>query len=205
MRAFEFECDVGSFRDIDCLRRKSTLCSSEQFESDDRLLRKWKSIPSFDRASCGKKRSYPDVAHIDWTGGFCVGEEARGFFGGFPRSAAKSCPPKARRQAGCRSSTCSAPTFPPDHYHQESWIGDFATAVNGEVLSDRPLFRDRIYRDDGTWVPGVYIYGTEEFKAAYEEAQLTGLLFEPFWPLDERTKYPWHGSVTTRRRRNAAS
>ena len=38
---------------------------------------------------------------------------------------------------------------------------------------------------------GVYIYGTEDFKAAYEAAQLTGLLFEPFWPFDERTKYLW--------------
>jgi hypothetical protein len=68
----------------------------------------------------------------------------------------------------------------------KSGIGDFATAVNAGLLDERPLFRDQVLREDGTVVPGVYIYCTDDFRLRYEQAGLVGVLFEPYWPMKDR-------------------
>ena len=121
MRVFRIECDVDRFRGIDLTRDEDEAASSlkREFKSDEHSPRNGSQLPPFDWDDFGKSRAYPDIADINWTGGFCDNDRARALFQSLHPISCEILP--ARSTAAGEMSLVhvfSADVFPPDHYHQ---------------------------------------------------------------------------------------
>lgn len=141
----------------------------------------------------GKRRKPCDLVQVCTTG--CVGVNTGGlpFFQTLAPDCCELVPASLDGKHDVHlAHVFSVDAFPAGHsFSHSSMVGDFATKIDWRAIGSRRLFRQRLVREDGVSVPGVYLYATEEFKEQYEQLGLTGLEFQLYWPFKERMHLLW--------------
>jgi|GEM_PF-5056295 len=158
---------------------------NDKFSADRRLKKDWQTTKVIVMPDSTRLFT-PSFGIMNWIHGWFVSPEGAEFLSQF-----KDCcellpvhgPDKATDNFLVHF--FSFDLFPAGHDHS-TLIGDFHSAVNEPECFAHPICRDRIHRDDGKAVPGVYQFCTDEFRGMYEEVGLTGLELHHYWPMEDR-------------------
>lgn len=182
MTLFLVREDVNIYRDMDAVGHPE----NNLFESAAPVAERWMA-PAMRWSTAGKHRKLPDFAAVEFDGGFAASKAARDFLEDFSSKNWEYLPIEIGQDEFQLVHVLAIDAFPAEHnfLSYETGIGDFVTAVHEAAIANCHLFRELFHGD----TPGPSLYASGEFVRRYESSGLTGLDFEPYWPLNERMEF----------------